>query len=78
MQEVLRLTGEGVEVEDQNWNQRCSRPTPYHGLGMKKNDAATKIFMSVVPETYAVGDCGCVADIGTPCIPRSTAPLKSD
>jgi 2,4-dienoyl-CoA reductase-like NADH-dependent reductase (Old Yellow Enzyme family)/thioredoxin reductase len=62
---VLQFTAEGVEVEDAKWRHEVlPADSIVAAFGMRKNDATVPELLTIVPETYVVGDCGGVADIG--------------
>ena len=63
---VLRFTEEGVEVEDPKWNHSVLKADSFiTAFGMKENSEPIAGLMTIVPETYVIGDCGAVSDIGT-------------
>ena len=55
----------GVEVEDKEWKSRLlEADTIVTAFGMKPRNEKLDDLRSLVPETFVVGDCGGVADIG--------------
>jgi hypothetical protein len=57
-----RFTSKGDEIIDHNWNQLLlEADTVVNALGMKEMNSEIEPFLSLVPETYIIGDS---ADIG--------------
>jgi hypothetical protein len=63
---VERFTDKGVEVIDNKFRRATyEADTIVTAFVMKANDEMIEQFSSIVPETYAVGDCGGVSNIYT-------------
>jgi NADPH-dependent 2,4-dienoyl-CoA reductase/sulfur reductase-like enzyme len=62
---VRGFTDNGVEVEDKNWRHSLlAADSIVTAFGMKPNNRNIDDLKYLVPETYMIGDCAGVADIG--------------
>lgn len=61
---VLAFSEEGVEEEDRSWRHRILKADSIvTAFGMKRDDELYLRFRELLPEVYAVGDCGAVGNI---------------
>ncbi|MDR0851264.1 MAG: NAD(P)/FAD-dependent oxidoreductase, partial [Clostridiales Family XIII bacterium] len=59
------ITNKGVEIENKRWGyETIEADTVITAFGMKPRTANLTELKHIVPETYVIGDCGGVADIG--------------